>query len=114
MRSVQNSVLQKIGRHCHTSRTTVREDILFLFRYLFKNDRDFAIRMLMKLDIEDEEIGYLLDEKPDSARVRHLMDEAEKAQGPKGEISVFEDYGKEEKGEVKEPEKTEQKSLGEF
>ena len=118
MRSVQNSVLQKIGRHCHTSRTTVREDILFLFRYLFKNDRDFAVGMLTKLALEDEEIGYLLDEKPDSARVRHLMDEAEKVQGTKEEISVFEDYEKEEEPEevkeIKEPEKTEQKSLGEF
>jgi len=110
MRSVQNSVLQKIGRHCHTSRTTVREDILLMFRYLFKNDRDFAVGMLIKLALEDEEIAYLLDEKPDSAKVRHLMEEAEKIQGPKEEISVFEDYGKEEK----ETEKTEQKNLGEF
>ncbi len=118
MRSVQNSVLQKIGHLCHTSRTVVREDILFLFRYLFKNDRDFAVSMLMKLYLEDEEIGYLLDEKPDSAKVRHLMEEAEKFQGTKEEISVFEDYEKEEETEevkeIKEPEKTEQKSLVEF
>ncbi|MBU2565333.1 MAG: replication factor C large subunit [Candidatus Thermoplasmatota archaeon] len=121
MRAVQNSVLQKIGHLCHTSRTVVREDILFLFKYLFKNDRDFAITMLMKLNFEDEEIGYILDEKPDSAKVRHLIEEAEKSQEKKEEISMFEDYGKEEKEEeteevkeIKEQEKTEQKSLGEF
>jgi replication factor C large subunit len=115
MRHVQNSVLQKIGHLCHTSRTVAREDILSWFKYLFKNDRDFAIKMLIKLDLEDEEIAYLLDEKPDSAKVRHLIEEAEKVQETKEEIRIFEDYERGEE-EIKEPEEKaeRQKSLAEF
>ncbi len=121
-RSLQNSVLQKIGKLCHTSKSTVREDILFSFKYLFKNDSFFAVKMILEMDLEDEEVGYLMNESPDSVRVRHLIKEAEKSQEKKEEI-MFEDYGKEEKTEeemeevkgVKEPEKTgKQKSLGEF
>ncbi len=116
IRAVQNSVLQKIGKLCHTSKATVREDILFSFRYLFKNDSFFAVKMILKLDLEDEEVGYLLNERPDSVRVRHLIKEAENFQETKEEV-MFEGYekeGYEQVEKIKEEAKTEQKSLGEF
>jgi replication factor C large subunit len=90
-RDIQKTVLEKIGRLCHTSRAVVREDILHWFKYLFKSQQEFAINIIAKLGLQEEEIAWLLDEKIDSTKVKRLIKASEKLASKK-EVTIKE-YG---------------------
>lgn len=74
-RAVQDALLGKIAFYCHTSKATARNDILHSFKYIFKNEEYFAASMVYKLELEEEEIAYLLDEKIDSPKLKRLLDD---------------------------------------
>ena len=50
------------------------------FKLLFQRDEEFRIRMTADLELEEEEIGFLLGDKVDSAAVKRVVVEAK--QGP--------------------------------
>jgi replication factor C large subunit len=77
-RGIQSRVADKIGTHAHTSKSRAREDILPYFCILFKGDRDFRISMSLELELEQEEIAFIMGEKVDSKTVKHLMSEISK------------------------------------
>jgi hypothetical protein len=57
----------------HMSSAEVRQQLLPHFRQLFKNDKDFRLRMAIDLDLEVEEVAFILEEKIDSNAVKHVM-----------------------------------------
>jgi replication factor C large subunit len=77
-RAVQSSISNKIGMKVHTSKSRAREDILPYLSWLFQKNRDFRIALSLDLDLEQEEIAFLLGEKVDSQAVKHLMAEIAK------------------------------------
>jgi replication factor C large subunit len=113
IRQIQRGIAQKIGHHCHTSRSVVFQDILPYFRHIYRTDHGFAVAMSIELEFTKEELGWLLDEKVSGNKVKYLMteirkteDRLEKAGGKKkdNEVAIF-PHNK--KGEVVVPEKDE-------
>ncbi len=88
LRQMRNTVSKKIGAHCHTSSKVVTKDILPSFRYIFKVDHEFAVRISLKLDLEKEEIAWLLDEKVTSNKVKYLLNEIKEAQEHLSKVHV--------------------------
>lgn len=78
LREVKSSVARKIGEFCHASEHMVMEEVLPYIKALFRNDRDFRISLSLELELEPEEIAYLLDEKEDSNAVKHLLSDVER------------------------------------
>lgn len=104
-RRTMNSLVAKIGRHCHTSGATARRDVLPYFAYLYNNDYDFKLRMTLMLRLDEREIAYLLGEKEDSHAVKHLLEDVEKASKKKDKVKEIKDFVEE---------KAEQRSLRGF
>jgi replication factor C large subunit len=73
VRALQSQVCSKIGEMVHMSSAEVRQQLLPHFRQLFKNDKDFRLRMAIDLDLEVEEVAFILEEKIDSNAVKHVM-----------------------------------------
>lgn len=74
-RGVESDVILKIGRECHASMAQTRSDILSYFQTLYQQNKEFRISMSLQLDVQQEEAAFLLDQKVDSATVKHLMQE---------------------------------------
>jgi replication factor C large subunit len=45
---------------------------------LFQKDKDFQLKMVIDLELEDEEVAFLLGEKLDSNAVKHVMSDAKR------------------------------------
>ncbi len=78
LRQLQKGIAQKIGAHCHTSKTVVFQDIMAYFKYLYKMNHGFAVNMSIELDFSKEEIGWLLEEKIMGNKVKYLLTEIRK------------------------------------
>lgn len=92
-RSVQKSILKKLGRHCHTSINASREDMLIYFSYLFTNEPEFRHHMAAALELEAGEVAALLDERADSATVKRVMEEAKNlSYGDSDDASPFSQF----------------------
>ncbi|MCK5560913.1 MAG: replication factor C large subunit [Thermoplasmata archaeon] len=78
IRQLKKSLGGKIGRYSHASESAVLTEILPYFKELFNRDHEFAINMILKLEFEKEEIALLLDAKPESNKVKYLLEELEK------------------------------------
>ncbi len=74
-RGVEGDVILKIGRECHASKAQTQSDILPYFQTLYKANKEFRLSMSIRLDVQQEEAAYLLDQKVDAASVKHLMQE---------------------------------------
>jgi hypothetical protein len=74
-RGVEGDVILKIGRECHASKAQTQTDILPYFQTLYQANKEFRLNMSIRLDVQQEEAAYLLDQKVDSAAVKHLMQE---------------------------------------
>jgi replication factor C large subunit len=112
IRNTINSINSKIARHCHTSVGIASRDMFDMFRFLFKSDPDFRFRITEKLEFNEREIGFLLEEKDDSSVVKHLMDAINKMKDKeKDEKEIFADYEKKDRDHRH---RKVQKSLGEY
>lgn len=80
-RTLQNEISAKLGEMTHMSTRSARQDLLPTFKLLFQRNEEFRIRMTMDLELEEEEIGFLLGDKIDSAAVKRVLAEAKKAAG---------------------------------
>jgi replication factor C large subunit len=87
-RELQNAVLAKLAELCHISKAGARENILHWFKYLFENQLEFATNMIAKLELDSEQVAWLLNEKVDSIKVKRLMENAEKRAIAKKEITI--------------------------
>jgi replication factor C large subunit len=112
IRNTIRSISLKVARYCHTSSDIVSRDMFPNFRFLYKRDPDFRFCITERLNLTEREIGFLLEEKEDSATVRHLVDAIKKVrEKEKEETEVFAEYRKKEKTRRQ---KRAQKSLGEY
>ncbi|MDI6888476.1 MAG: replication factor C large subunit [Methanocellales archaeon] len=79
-RMIRDSVAAKIGRHCHVSQRYARSDLISFFKILFK-DPKYAVGVSALLDLNPEEIAFLLGAKPDAKDVKKVFDAARKQIG---------------------------------
>lgn len=76
MREVRDSIAEKIARYCHTSQQYVRSNMLPLFRILM-TQKELAIKVAASLQLEEEEIAFLLNLKGDSKLVKEIHQAAQ-------------------------------------
>ncbi|QLH74007.1 MAG: replication factor C large subunit [Methanomassiliicoccales archaeon] len=81
-RGTKASVTLKIGIETHTSIKQAADDVLPYFKEIFKRDQQFRSNMAAKLALDQEEVAFLLEQKVDSAAVKHVMQELSLARGP--------------------------------
>ncbi len=70
IRAIRKSVDLKLAIFLHTSTRRVDLDVLPYVKHLVANDPDLRIQITKALDLEPEELGFLLDKKPDSKEVK--------------------------------------------
>ena len=111
VKNIADSVIKKIGVLCHSSTKKSKEFLLLYFRYLFRNDIRFAVKMKNKLNLSESEIKYLLGEKY-LHKLKNIIQSSEKTDEKQIEIEeVVSDIKKKEK-EIKQ--KIKQPSIFDF
>jgi len=125
-RETRGGFAAKLGKLTHASNRMVLQDILPHFKILYAQDREFRLFMTKRLNLTEEEVGFLLDVKSDTHQVKHVFDALRKvdavSRGPVKEEGDPQDPGEtedEEPSKVRpeEPKKEEpqqQRSLFEF
>lgn len=78
LRASQSALLAKLGKFTHTSKDVARMDTYPYFKFMYASNHDFKLNISALLDLNEEEIGYLIDEKPDSHPVKHVVEEVKK------------------------------------
>jgi replication factor C large subunit len=82
-RNIQEQVCSKLGEVAHLSSSQARQDLLPYFRWLFQKDKEFQLKMVIDLDLEDEEVAFLLGEKLDSNAVKHVISDVKRVKDAK-------------------------------
>jgi replication factor C large subunit len=72
-RNTQTSIALKLGEMCHLSTRQVKQDLMPYFKELFQKDKEFQLKMAIDLELEEEEVAFLLEDKLDSNAVKHVM-----------------------------------------
>ena len=73
VRALRKSVDLKIAMYLHTSTKRVDLDVLPYVKQLLANDPELRIKITEDLRLEPEELGFLLDKKPDSKDVKAVF-----------------------------------------
>ncbi|UCG68626.1 MAG: replication factor C large subunit [Thermoplasmata archaeon] len=76
VRAVQKSLNEKLSSFCHTSGYVTQTSIFPYFKYLFEHEEDFNIHQIRDLELEAEEIAYILGGDSDSQTVKQLLEES--------------------------------------
>ncbi len=84
MRNTRNSIGNKLGRMTHTSCSQALEEQLPYFKTLFNTDREFCLRTTETLGFTDYEVGFLMEQKPDSRHVKQVFEEMARKKGDHG------------------------------
>ena len=71
---------RKLGNYTRTSLRVALQDNLPYFQMLYSYDREFRLSMTRRLRLDEEQVGFLLGERPDSHPVRHVFDALEKVE----------------------------------
>jgi replication factor C large subunit len=100
VRNTRDSVVRKIGKHCHNSDRKTREFLLPLFKYMFRKNIRFAYRMKNKLDLSENEIEYLLGEK-NIHKLKDIVQLSEKQDDK--QVEITDDTAKKEEEIIKQP-----------
>jgi len=69
-RSLRKSICLKAAVYLHTSTKRIDLDVLPYLKHLVQNDPEMRIILTKEMDLEPEELGFLLDKKPDSKDVK--------------------------------------------
>ncbi len=78
-RALQANISSKLGSMIHMSAAGVRQDFLPPFKQMFQNNEEFRLHMTIKLELDVEEVAFLLDAKIDSAAVKRVMASVKKS-----------------------------------
>ncbi|MFW6305569.1 MAG: replication factor C large subunit [Candidatus Saliniplasma sp.] len=105
-RGMKKKIGRKIADENHTTTGRVNSEILPYFKHLFKDNKEFRVKMIDKLDLDKEETAFLLGTRLDSQIGKELYEEEKKA---KKRVKK-----KKKDKEKKKEEKDSQKSLLEF
>ncbi len=90
LRAVQKSLYGKLSSAYHTSPYIVRTSIFPYFKYLFENEKRFSLHTIHDLDLDAEEIAYILGDKGDPRTVKGLLEESKNIDEGKEERTQFE------------------------
>ena len=116
MRQTKASLSWKLGRHCHTSDSIARHELIPFYRMMYDRDGAFAVDQTYRLDLKEAEVAMLIGDSRDGKRVSMLMEAVEARSEGSGHIdpaglgfSVFErdeaDDGDDEKADDGDDEK---------
>jgi hypothetical protein len=72
-RAIQLSIGQKIKRKCHISANRASKEILPYIRIIFKNNVDMAAGIAKWLDLDEEMIEYLAEDKKNADVIAKLV-----------------------------------------
>ena len=72
-RALRKSVCLKLAVYLHTSTRRVDLDVLPYIKQLAANEEEMRLVMTKELALEPEELGFLLDKKPDSKDVKAVF-----------------------------------------
>ena len=110
VRALRKSVDLKLAIYLHTSTKRVDLDVLPFFKQIMSNEPEMRVLITKELKLEPEELGFLLDKKPESKDVKAVFEQIE-IEIPKPEpvkkkaARASEQIVKEAEEPVKEPEK---------
>ncbi len=77
VRALRKTVCLKLAVYLHTSTRRVDLDILPYLKQLAANDSEIRLNLTKALMLEPEELGFILDKKPDSKDVRSVFQQLE-------------------------------------
>ena len=72
-RTMKNDLAAKIGEHCHTSIYRARHEILPYMSWMMRNNIDLASSLAKSMELDAEELAFLLDESVDSDTVKAAL-----------------------------------------
>lgn len=89
-RNTRDSTAGKIGGMCHISKEYARLDLIWFFKLVMKN-KEHSIDLAAELELNPDEIAFLLDTKPSTKKVKNIYDAAQQLIQEKVEhdIEVF-------------------------
>lgn len=104
-REIRDSAAEKVARYCHTSERYVRSEMLALLKILMGKEA-LAIPITAQLQLEEEELAFLLDSKKDSKKVKEIYEAAQELVKKEVEerIEIFGAFGSPESAERAEAE----------
>ncbi len=111
-REIRDSIAEKIARYCHTSQQYVRSEMLPFFKILMSK-KALSIAIAASLQLEEEEIAFLLDLKRDSKLVKEIYEAAQASIARQVEESIEASLSSGEKESTEETQKK-QRTLFEF
>jgi replication factor C large subunit len=77
MRQTKASLSRKLRRHCHTSDSVARDDLIPFYRQMFDLSGAFAVGQTARLEFTEAELAMLLGDTRDGKRVQMLLDAVE-------------------------------------
>ncbi|MCK5024294.1 MAG: replication factor C large subunit [Thermoplasmata archaeon] len=80
MRDARDGFAARLGKHTHSSGKMALQELLPYFRQLYVQDREFQLTMTKRLNLTEEQVGFLLEAKPDSHKVKHVFDAIRKVE----------------------------------
>ena len=81
IRAVKGTVCSKLSMMLHTSTNRAANDILPYLQIMLRNDQPMAVSLAAALDLEAEEIAFLLGTKVDSKAVKEIISSTSPAKG---------------------------------
>jgi replication factor C large subunit len=86
-RGARDSVSGKLGKHLHTSRKCVRESTLPLLATTVRRDRELLAHLVHRLELDEDDVGFLLGMDSDSAEVKKIVSDAKGSQADRSDAS---------------------------
>ena len=77
LRQTQASLSNKLRKHCHTSSSIARDELIPFYRMMYELDGAFAVDQTYRLDLQEAEAAMLLGDTRDGKRVSILMEAVE-------------------------------------
>lgn len=111
VRNTKSGLCLKLAEHLHTSTNRVSMDVLPSLKIMLANNKELRARMISEIEMESEELAFLLDSKIDSKIVKEAILDAVRYVPEKKEM--HEEAVEVQAKKVESPTRT-QKSLFEF
>ncbi len=77
VRSVRDSLASKVGEYTHTSKNRARQDFFPMLKQMVANDDQYAAWAVHAFGLDAEELAFLLESKPTTAKLKKIMVAAE-------------------------------------
>ncbi len=75
-RNIRDSLAGKIGALCHMSKRYARSDLIWFFKHVMKS-KELAVDVAAELDLNPDEIAFLLDTKATTKKVKTIYESAQ-------------------------------------